>query len=467
MFHLMSINTCFFLLIRNCLGVKQLSAAVSKRKDRQIDKKKIQSATSSIIRQLDQAKMNKQWNLVSLEESSRQIEAVAENFRGLLHQLVDNMVNRTLEGSNKIVATFKSTVQSEMQEYSKLQKDLSRLADKIDNKGITDEVQRFVCGRKCEEQLSKAEIILQASTQNYSVNFSPDKQLEHYLENFKMAGEFTTDPIIGTGEEKPYNMERIQDLWVDAEGDKQPPNVTDICQISDGRYVLVDQGNTKLKLFNEKFELKASCKVSQHPFNVCQVGEAAVAISVSHQQCQEIHFVNVGSGSLKVSRKFSTKDQCYGLSHFNGLLYASSLDAIYVYGLSGRFMKKVYEDRSGHQTVKRFAISGDRQKIYLTNPTENSLITINTTGQVLATLAFTHLQNPTGICVARNGNVVVCALESKMLIQVNEAGTKELSSTTRDDKETVYQQSLWCNLNNSFLLVGQTGSKMALFKLCA
>lgn len=166
-----------------------------------------------------------------------------------------------------------------------------------------------------------------------------------------------------------------------------------------------------------------------------------------------IQFVEIRDEELQPTEFLQLRHACLGIDFHGGFLYISSHTALYKYTVGGQLVERVYEDLTGSHTVYSFALSS-KGRLFVTNFTGNRLITINAHGEKVI-LTDPDLVAPTGVCVANNGTVYVCCLESHTVIQVHPTGQYKLATVARETDGIFYPQSVWFNKNTGQVFIGQ------------
>ncbi|XP_052778737.1 uncharacterized protein LOC128216208 [Mya arenaria] len=257
---------------------------------------------------------------------------------------------------------------------------------------------------------------------------------------------FPRDHVFATNGYKKYNVKISSDKYKCA--------IEGICELSGGEVVITDFNNNKVKLLDQEYRGVDHCDVPEYPFDVCHIGGNEVAVCVNNgDDRRELHFINITKGKLVTTRMLSFTHRCYSAAHHGNNLYISSYTALYVHTMTGKLVKKLYEDMSGGDTVLRIAISNEGKTIYITNYSNNQLITLDNLGNKLAT--FTEeLQIPYGVHVTTAGHVFVCCYVSNSVLQVDKDGKTKLSTLAREQDGVYGPKALFFSSRTSSLVVG-------------
>ncbi|KAH3693674.1 hypothetical protein DPMN_081114 [Dreissena polymorpha] len=108
--------------------------------------------------------------------------------------------------------------------------------------------------------------------------------------------------------------------------------------------------------------------------------------------------------------------------------------------------------------------AGDR--IYITNHSQNKLITFATDGTLISIFTDPEFQLPRGVHVTPSGQVLVCGYSSYSVIQVDHEGRKRLVTLVSKTDGVSSQISVCYNTKTHQSLVGQYyNNKINVFEL--
>ncbi|KAH3719352.1 hypothetical protein DPMN_062184 [Dreissena polymorpha] len=145
---------------------------------------------------------------------------------------------------------------------------------------------------------------------------------------------------------------------------------------------------------------------------------------------------------------------CCGIAHSHKDLYITSGTALYKYSMSGYPLKKLYEDTSGDRTVFKCAVSPSGDRIFITNPSQDKVLTLARDGSVLHTLTDPDLQGLQGIHATDLGLVLVCGMSSKTILQLDCKSRKKLATLTTIGSKYLCPLSVFYNKSTASIIVG-------------
>ncbi|XP_052230612.1 uncharacterized protein LOC127844446 [Dreissena polymorpha] len=231
-------------------------------------------------------------------------------------------------------------------------------------------------------------------------------------------------------------------------------SIIGICSLPSGEVIVTDFLNNKVKLLDRHYHVSSHCDVSGSPRDIYQITSSKVAVTVN----KDVQFVSVSNRQLVNGRKLPLPHQAVGIAHHQGALYITSWTALYHYTLTGTLVKKLYEDTGGTNTVFKCALSPDGERIFVTNLTNNKLLTLAKDGALLSTFTDSDLQKPHGLHVTPAGQVLVCAQSSNTVIQVDHEGRNKLATLASNKDGESGPLSVCYNTNTDEIIVGDSNN---------
>ncbi|KAH3693424.1 hypothetical protein DPMN_080856 [Dreissena polymorpha] len=104
--------------------------------------------------------------------------------------------------------------------------------------------------------------------------------------------------------------------------------------------------------------------------------------------------------------------------------------------------------------VYKCVVSPTGDRLYITNPEQNKLLTLARDGTLLATYSDTALRDPSGLHVTPAGQVLVCGYLSDTVIQVGWEGESKLATLATQKDGVRYPYSVCYSSTTSSIIVG-------------
>ena len=110
------------------------------------------------------------------------------------------------------------------------------------------------------------------------------------------AGHSMTDygQVSGSSKQHPrlYSVGRSQDVNVRLQNDNQKSNIYDMCLLSDGKILMSDFGNNKLKLLDSNLNITHHCDLPYDPYGVCMINNTEAAVAMAGKYIQFVSIVD-------------------------------------------------------------------------------------------------------------------------------------------------------------------------------
>ncbi|KAL3852729.1 hypothetical protein ACJMK2_016347 [Sinanodonta woodiana] len=197
-------------------------------------------------------------------------------------------------------------------------------------------------------------------------------------------------------------------------GDQTSCRITSGTFFPDGRILVVDSANRKLKLFDGDLKYVSHLKLNFTPTCVCCVDERLAAVTAGDGF---VCLFNV-TDSVKPAQKFNIDGCCYDIAAINCRLYIHVLQytrhLIQVMTTSGAIIRKI---PLKYGIPDKMCISPDGKMIYYSRHTD--IVRLDVEGRSQVTFGRGSIVDPTGIAVDRYGNLYCCGKRSKLLYTVS------------------------------------------------
>ncbi|KAH3862344.1 hypothetical protein DPMN_025310 [Dreissena polymorpha] len=254
---------------------------------------------------------------------------------------------------------------------------------------------------------------------------------------------------------KAFNVQSNTKHNVRIPSDSHECFITGICVLTDGQVLVADRENKRFKLLNQQYQVVSHCDVTVYVRDMCQItpSEVAVAVNDDYSNTHNVQFITVTQSQLTLGRKLELQHTCIGIDHHEGELYICSGTALFKYTLSGKQLCRLYED--AYDTVEKCAVSPTGDRLYITSPDQNKLLTLARDGTLLATYTDPALVWPEGLHVTPAGQVLVCGWRSHTVLQVGWEGQSKLATLATEKDRVLYPRSVCYSSTTSSIIVGQ------------
>ena len=116
--------------------------------------------------------------------------------------------------------------------------------------------------------------------------------------------------------------------------------------------------------------------------------------------------------------------------------------------------------------VFKCAVSPTGDRLYITRPYQNKLLTLARDGTLLATYTDPALVSLYGLHVTPAGQVLVCGyLSPHTVLQVGWEGESKLATLATEEDGVWYPRSVCYSSTTSSIIVGQQGDNILVFRV--
>ncbi|KAL4218858.1 Tripartite motif-containing protein 45 [Mactra antiquata] len=207
--------------------------------------------------------------------------------------------------------------------------------------------------------------------------------------------------------------------------------------LPDGRILLADRTNRKLKLFNSNFVPVVELALSSKPWDVALITGKEVAVSLP-AECR-LQFVEIDASHMRLTRSFSTDEPCFGVCHTNGKILTVTYDGdppnLKILSPSGKELTYVCVDDDGFTLFSKpvyVTCTPNAKEIYVTDERLGCVVNLKETGELNFNYSALDLGNAAGITVDASGKIFVCGNSSNTVHMVAPNGEKVSVLVTGD-----------------------------------
>ncbi|XP_052781936.1 uncharacterized protein LOC128218324 [Mya arenaria] len=458
-------HVCVAVDHRHCSSIQHIpDVAKGIRKDPEF--RQLPQRVAVLRKQIEDMKNDRKKNCALLKKTRTAIVDEIKAIRKKINDILDKMEKTTVQELDRLVSDQELSIKKDMESCTQMHDELKNIMDDIQSKDSSGETPLYIGFRNCEKKIKQANEILQnmSNVVKYDITFRKHNGIEDFLSSMKTFGElnesnvYCKQPLISLfPRDHVFDTKGYKEYNVKMSSDKDTCDILGICELPGGEVVITDFKNRKVKLLDQEYRVVDHCDVPKYPNDVCHIGgnEVAVCVNSNDDDRHELHFINITKGKLVTTRKLSFTHRCKSATHHGNKLYISSITALYVYTMTGKLVKKLYENKSGDYTVMRFAISNDGKTIYITNHSNDQLITLDNLGNKLATFIDPDLKRPYGVHATTAGHVFVCCWNSHKVLQVDKDGKTKLAALARKQDGVYGPTALYFSSSTASLVVGR------------
>ena len=239
---------------------------------------------------------------------------------------------------------------------------------------------------------------------------------------------------------------------VKVKGDKEHCDINGMAVTKDGRILMADTTNNKVKLFSPAMKILSSVSVPDHPYAIAVISDSEAAATTTNKS---LVLLDISGSQLRIKTTTKVPYDIRGITKYNNKLAISSTDptsSVKLIDLTGKVYWSVSSDQQGQSLFRSpwYLTSHDEGRsstVIVTDLDNNTLTLLNgETGEVITSRQL-QWQGPRGVATDTAGNVYVCYYwarevsvlsgdlsEEKILLSRHDGLSGEPQAIVYDDK---------------------------------
>ena len=407
---------------RACTGVKKI-ADICKEENvpRQVDR--FEKELKLCLERMHNMQQRGKQELQHIDKQEKDCCKQIKDIRLEINKLLDKLENEINIKVTQAVEKERRNIQEYLTSMDTMVADLEKEQKSMKAARPLGDSETFIAMKRSRLE-KKQQLIDDINKETYDIiiDFNVDTQLTHILRDLKQFGEM--------------NIERFRRYPNVRKLDIRCKEDTDTCKIrgctlfQDNRVLLTDSNNRTLKLFSEAWEVQASIRLKERPWDITSVSSTQAIVSLP--VVKMLQYVTVGK-QLKLGKQLKVDKQCYGIVHKDGKLYVSCIEdvtkdskgEIQVLSMTGERLTCI-GNASGSCMFKRpFYLTVDKEdRIYVSDRETDILTCITEDGTGIYEYEDTELRYLNGLAVDSQQNVYICSYVSNTIQMINSKGEK-------------------------------------------
>ena len=432
----------------------------------------------SLKAEIESCIQNGEANRKSIDKYKDKCKKDISAFRIEINKILDKMEEEIIEKLDKTAKQNLLALEKKIADMTASLQALNTDLDVIDNANKTnqDEIM-FSAKVKISKSISEYnDLIRDIRTDMWQpkLECEQNKNLTDLLKSGEGLGRIEPP---GSGSAQQHHVvildmkvKSTKEVNIKLPNENRDPNITGCSFLSKGRILLCDNENKKMKLLDSDMSVKKTLKLSDNPGNVAAVGENEAIITFGNMKNNDLQYIHTNP-DLKLGKKISLPDKCYGLQLVNDEIYttchrASGHDEIWRLDRAGNIMRKIVltQSSSGRSEYLGLCLADSSPRVYLTDWNNSRVTCFQLDGKMVYQYEDKEqLENPNGIYVDSVGNGLVCGLHSQNVIVISANGRKHGELLISKDKR--YPRCLDYRPEDNTLIVGCDNSKLFVYTL--
>ena len=466
----------------SCKTVKHRNCTTCPIKDK-VDKhtqkqfKELMVKAKSLKAEIESCIQNGEANRKSIDKYKDECKKDISAFRREINQILDRMEKEIIERLDKTANRNIQAIEKRIADMTASQQALKTDLDVIDKaiKTKRDEI-IFSANVKISKSISEYNDLIQDIRKGMKrphLEFQKNRKLTDLLLGVDGFGRI--EPCETGSAQQDHvvildmKVKSTKEVNIKLPNDSGCPYITGCTFLSNGRILLCDNQNSKVKLFDSEMSVKKTLKLSDAPLNVAAVGENEAIITLD-SRTNDLQYIHTHS-DLKMGEKITLPDKCYGLQVVNDEIYTtchkgSGHDEIWRLDRAGNIMSKIVltQSSSGCSFYRCLCLTGSSPRVYLTDWSNSRVTCFQLDGKMVYQYEDKELRRPKGIYVDSAGNSLVCGTWSQNVVVITADGRKHGELLT--SKDIILPSCIDYRPQDNTLIVGcESNSKLFLYKL--
>ena len=424
------------------------------------EKKQIAARVSAVVKDLEIANQARQKNKDAVQNWSEGFHAQIQSIRKQFNSVIDRLEQSAI----KEMETHKTSIEDQAQtDIDKIQAVVQRLRKLFDETGgESSEVNSYIVFTQCDELIHEAQVLLHnlESQDDFVVSFEPTRDILNCLTSVNTLGKFN----IGGGKRTLPNrsyMFKVQTASrhnIHVKQDTEAGGIAGMCSLPNGDFILADFLNSRLKLLDKNYIVKATYDVPNYPQDICHTGHREAAVVVYNEDVRrKILLVRARAGNLEQIKSFNLEHPCIGVSYYDGRLYVTSPTAVFVYSMSGELEKELYTVGSKNESVWKCVVSCSR--VFVLDKDHHKMHVLDMDGNKVLTFTHAKLRYPCAIHVTSSSHMFASCRGTGAVLQLQAQDGKQSAVVISGKREGLSKPvSLLFNEHNTTLVIGQWGN---------
>ena len=261
-------------------------------------------------------------------------------------------------------------------------------------------------------------------------------------------------------------------------GDRVMCYITGMAITTDGKRLLVDNGNKKVKLFSRDMKLLSSLSLSDTPRDIAVISDKeAVVITDNKSLVLSLVLLNISARHLSINSTTRVPYDVEGISKYCEKLAVTSSSprppSVKLIDKTGRVYWSVYTDGQGQSLFSQpgFVTSDiERNTVTVTDRGNKTLTVLNSdTGDVIKRRSVKD-KSPQGVTTGPSGNIYVCYFTTREVAELTgDLAEESILLSQQDglgDGPLAIEYDKSCGqLITSYALIGSDGNSVDVFGL--
>ena len=314
----------------------------------------------------------------------------------------------------------------------------------------------FLEMKKAKQAIAMGVTLLNSIVHNVGterLTFTVDPTVEQLLGNIKTFGHINegkyTAVLTGT-----------HDVSMTTDYEKINVMLYGTTVLQDGRIVVSDVSNGKLKILNSSYRLLSHVQLIGTPCGVCLSGDMEIAVCI-YDKCI-IQLLGIET-PIKRIRQIKTGLRCRGVAAYENKLFVTCQDnsrnELKIITKSGKLLRSIHDDKYGNpifSNINQIAVSPDGSKLMITDPVKG-IASFSMNGELISVVTSGDIIKPNGIAFKKDGDFFITGFSSNNVVHFGADG-KKIGIVIQERDGLMSPVSL-CLVDDRFMVITSAESK--------
>ena len=459
-------TTCETIKHRNC---KTCPIKTKVNKDTEKKFKKLMTRAASLKVEFKNCKDDEEDNRTKVESQREKFKKEIAAFRRKINDALDRMENGTVENVVSNSNQQLRAIDKRIAAIETSQKALNTSLDIIDSASKSRKTEiMFSATVKLSKSLSEYDYLLNEmknETQLPKLKFYQNETLLALLEKVENLGRIETVDV-GANDKRDLvildkKVNSTKEVNIQLSDDDLDPQITGCTVLSDGRILLCDYNNNKVKMLDRSMVLTKSLKMPETPYSVVATRENEAIITFDSQSDNDFQYIYAHT-ELILGKKITGTARCRRICVVGDAIYTTHLtDAgqfeIWKLDNTGNMIDKLVLIRSSSpfgDLSFGLCLTGPSPRVYLTDSRKAEVTCFQLDGKKIYTYEDEELKAPGGIYVDSIGNCLVCDYVSQNVVVITANGLKYEELLKFNDSTCIQPRCIGYRPQDNTLIVG-------------
>ena len=350
-------------------------------------------------------------NIISIiEELKQRVTRIVESVELTSKQVCENNYKECM-----------AKIETDLSTCSELLKILDMMTKSINEE--QDNTLLFLEMKKAKQAIAVGVTLLNNIVHNVGterLTFTVDPTVEQLLGNITSFGHINEGKYSAV-------LTGTHDVSMSTDSERSNFMLYGTAVLQDGRVVVSDVSNGKLKILSPAYKLKSHVQLIGTPCGVCVSGDMEIAVCIFDKCIIQLLGIET---PIKRIRQIKTGLRCRGVAAYDNKLFVTCQDAnrneLKIITKSGKLLRSVYDDKYGNpifSNINQIAVSPDGNKIMITDPVKG-IVSFSMNGELISVVTSGDIIKPNGIAFKRNGDFFVSGFSSNNVVHFGADGKK-------------------------------------------